>query len=84
MKVQHPTIIHFEGFSFQDFQGYDNITIFIDYMEKGTLSDILEKEQHSLLPLDFDNTKRQMILVGISRGMMILHKNNVIHLELNT
>ena len=82
MKVQHPTIIHFEGFSFQDFQGYDNITIFIDYMEKGTLSDILEKEQHSLLPLDFDNTKRQMILVGISRGMMILHKNNVIHRDL--
>lgn len=79
MKIQHPTIVHFEGFSLQDMQGNDRIMLFIDFMERGTLADIMEKEHRGLLPHEFDNTKRQIILIGIARGMMILHKNNVIN-----
>ena len=82
MKVQHPTIIQFEGISYNDFQGNDNLTIFMDYMENGALSDLIEKESRSLLPSDFDDTKRQIILAGIARGMMLLHKKNVIHRDL--
>lgn len=82
LKIQHPTIVHFEGFTFNDILGNETITLFIDYMEQGTLYDLLEKERQGLLPHEFDNTKRQIILIGISRGMMILHKNNVIHRDL--
>lgn len=34
------------------------------------------------LPRDFDNTKRQKILIGICHGMAHLHKNNIIHRDL--
>lgn len=36
----------------------------------------------SLCPSDYNNTKRQIILIGIARGMMILHSRHVIHRDL--
>lgn len=82
INVQHNTIIKLHGISFKDFYGQDKLTIFMDYMENGSLSDILSKERRSLAPLDFDNTRKQIILVGIAKGMMLLHKNHVIHRDL--
>lgn len=84
MRVQHPTIIPFRGFSFNDFNGNNNITILMDYMEEGSLSSLLDKESKGLCSTDYNNTKRQIILTGIARGMMILHSKNVIHRDLST
>lgn len=78
VRAQHPTIIRIQGFSYTDFQGQDNLTILMEFVQKGPLSDFIEKVDQSL----FDNTKRQIILVGIARGMMILHKRHILHRDL--
>lgn len=82
IQVQHPTIIQFRGFSFTDFENKNNITIFMDYMREGSLADLISKEKRGLCPLIYDNTKRQIILIGIARGMMILHSRNIIHRDI--
>ena len=82
IQIQHPTIVRFRGFSYRDFDNKKNITILMDYMKDGSLADLIEKEMRSLCPSDYNNTKRQIILIGIARGMMILHSRHVIHRDL--
>lgn len=84
MRVQHQTIIPLRGFSFTDFNGNDNITILMDYMKEGSVSSLIDKEQKGQCSFDYDNTKRQIILAGIARGMMILHDLNIIHRDLSS
>lgn len=82
IRIQHPTIIKFRGYSNVDFNGNKQTTFLMDYLKRGSLSDLLKNESHSLCDADYDNTKRQIILIGVARGMMILHKYNVIHRDL--
>ncbi|KAK8838437.1 hypothetical protein M9Y10_033064 [Tritrichomonas musculus] len=81
-QIQHSTVIQFKGFSYIDFDGRQNITILMDYMKEGSLANLLDLETKCLCPRNYDNTKRQIILVGIARGMMLLHKRYVIHRDL--
>ena len=82
IRYQPPTIIQFQGYSLNEFNNQDNVTIFMDLAEKGSLAEILQKTKSGLLDDIFDNTQRQIILVGIARGMMHLHNNKVIHRDL--
>lgn len=75
----HPTIVQYHGISFKDFEGNDNLTIYTEYIENVPLSKIINSNKIT----NFDNTKKQKILIGISRGMMILHAHNIIHGNLN-
>ena len=70
------------GYSLIDFNNQRNVTIFMDLAQKGSLATLLKKSQKGLLEDIFDNTKKQIILVGIARGMMILHNQKVIHSDL--
>ena len=82
IRCQHPTIIKFIGYSFIDFNNQKNVTIFMDLAKKGSLADLLAKSQNGLLDEIVDNTAKQIILVGIARGMMILHQHHIIHRDL--
>lgn len=84
MRIQHPTIIPLRGFSFTDFRNDKNITILMDYVPMGSLLSLIEMEQKGLCPIQYDNTKRQILLAGIARGLMILHSRNVIHRDLSS
>ncbi|KAK8846002.1 hypothetical protein M9Y10_020947 [Tritrichomonas musculus] len=80
--IQHPTIIQFRGFSYTGLRGFQNITILMDYKRNGSLSNLLELERKGLCPDIFDDTKKQIILIGIARGMIILHSYHIIHRDL--
>lgn len=80
--AHHPTIIQFKGFSYTDFNKEENITILMEYMEKGSLQKYIELESKCLKPNEYNNTQKQIILIGIARGMMLLHKYNIIHRDL--
>ena len=82
IRVKHPTIISFRGYSTRDFTGNQNITILMDYMKGGSLSDLIKLENRGLAPSNYDNTKRQIILIGISRAMMLLHQFHIIHRDI--
>lgn len=80
-KVNHPTIIKFIGYSKKDFKGNDNITLLLE-LQKQSLFKVLENCRLGLAEIRFTNTERQIILVGIARGMKYLHAHNVIHRDL--
>ena len=82
IRCQHPTIIKFLGYSYIDFNNQKNVTIFMDLAKKGSLAELLNKSQNGLLDDVIDNTTKQIILVGIARGMMILHQHHIIHRDL--
>ncbi|KAK8883959.1 hypothetical protein M9Y10_043061 [Tritrichomonas musculus] len=79
IRCQHPTIVRFIGFSIKDFHNENNITILMEYAAKGSLSIFLQKVQNGLLDETYNNTNRQIILIGIARGMMYLHQHQIIH-----
>ncbi|KAK8838288.1 hypothetical protein M9Y10_035711 [Tritrichomonas musculus] len=83
MQIDNPTIIQLKGVSYQDLQGDENITIITDYIENGLiLSDLIMHQIESDCPLEYTNTKRQIILAGIAYGMMILHNHDIGHQDL--
>ena len=82
IRIQHPTIIRIQGFSYEDFERRNNLTILMQFISKTSLSDLIYNSSSSQFQSAYDNTKRQIILVGITRGMMILHKNQIIHRDL--
>lgn len=43
IRIQHPTIVPFLGFSYVDFNNKTNSTILMDFMENGDLSSYIEK-----------------------------------------
>ena len=82
VRCKHPAIIRFIGYSPKDFHGNNNVTIFMELSKKGSLADLLQKVTRGLLEDSYDNTNRQIILVGIARGMMYLHQHQIIHRDL--
>lgn len=82
MRHKHETIVKFYGYSLTDFEGKSNVILFLEYMKKGSLAQLLLNDEKGLLAFPFDNTNRQKILVGIARGMMYLHDHNIIHRDL--
>lgn len=82
INVNHPTIIKFYGFSFKDTNDDNNISIIMEFAEKGSLATNLDKIQRSSMPEDYTNTSRQIILIGVSRALKYLHDRNIIHRDL--
>lgn len=76
IKIRNQTILDFKGLSLIDYEGGTNLTIFTTFAEFGSLRNFCLKARNQV---KFDNTARQIILAGISYGMMILHQNNMIH-----
>ena len=79
MSVNHPTIIKFYGYSLKDFQDEFNITILMQFAKNGSLDFVLKNIQNSTGPKYYDNTIRQIILIGVSRAMKYLHDRKIIH-----
>ena len=84
MYCQNPTIISFLGYSKIDLYSENNITIIMKLAENGPLSKVLKKIQSLNCPNDYNDTSRQIILVGIARGMKYLHDRNIIHKDLKS
>lgn len=80
--VNHPTITKCFGYLMKNFRNEEQLSILIEYEEKGSLDKILEQIKNGETPNNFDNTSRQIILVGIARGMKYLHDRNIVHRDL--
>ena len=74
-QIQHPTLIKYIGYSPYDLAGGKTLTLITEYAEHGALTNLIKGNT-------LNNTQRQIILVGISRAMMLLHQNNYIHFDI--
>lgn len=82
IRCQHPSIVKFFGYSIKDLYSGNNATIFMKYEENGSLADLLNKIRSNQANDIYNNTIGQNILIGISRGMMYLHQQQVVHRDL--
>lgn len=81
-ECHHPTLIEFRGFSKVDFYGHEKYTLLLDYCPNNSLKTMLHKVHRSTSTIKFTNTNRQIILIGIARGMLYLHNHRIIHRDL--
>lgn len=78
----NPTIIKLVGFSLKDFDDNYNVTVIMEYITNGSLLKLLDNVRKKKIPEHYNNTIRQIILIGIARGMKYLHDRNIIHRDL--
>ena len=82
-KIDNPTLIKYYGYSLTNFDGEQScLTIIMDYVCNGTLLEILKKEKNGESPVEWNETKKLIVIFGIVIGMKYLHKNNIIHGDL--
>ncbi|KAK8898081.1 hypothetical protein M9Y10_000345 [Tritrichomonas musculus] len=84
MTINNPTLIKIYGFSLVDFHNEPNVTIIMELAQNNSLAEMLELVRLSQAPIEYSNTTRQIILIGISRGMKYLHDRNIIHRDLSS
>lgn len=82
MNINHPTLVKLIGYSTVDFHDEQNMTLIMELAVNGSLQDVIEKIQANFGPHDYTNTSRQIILIGIARGMKYLHDRYIIHRDL--
>lgn len=91
IKIEHilrgyPNIVNFVGFNLSSFQECDNSinpTIFLEFVNNGTLDEYLESNNLSKKKTKFlSNTKKQICMLGIAIGAHIIHQNDIVHLDL--
>lgn len=83
LSIKHSTLLNLQGYSFKDFEGGNNFTIFTEIFENISLFDAIVNDK-KLHISRFNNTIKQEILIGVARAMMILHQNHIIHRKLNS
>ena len=80
--IHHPAIIQYFGYSKANIYGENSIAVIMQFAEKGSLYNIIESIKKSQKPSEYNNTKKQIILAGIAKGMKYLHDRNIIHRDL--
>lgn len=84
MRLHHISVLQIKGFNFRSFTNFDLFqpTIITEFIDGRTLKAILGDVKHGTAPIEWNETKQMIVLLGISNAMFYLHKNNVIHLNL--
>lgn len=75
ININNPAIMKCHGFQY--IKETKTLYILMDYMKNESLDDKIKET-----PIDFDNTNRQIILIGIAYGMKSLHNDSRIHRDL--
>ena len=81
-SMNHPSIIHFLGFSPTNFKNEPKPVIISELSTNGPLSNIIECEARGMSIPGWDSTKKLITIFGIASGMSYLHKHNILHRDL--
>ncbi|KAK8837124.1 hypothetical protein M9Y10_037179 [Tritrichomonas musculus] len=83
LSVHCPSIVSIKGFSLSSVNGNSSIgfypIIFLEYLANGTLLNLLYKKENETILTD---TKKYIIILGLTLGMYRLHKKGIIHIYL--
>lgn len=83
-RLHHIGILRFKGFNFRSFGNIGDFhpTIITEYIDNKTLRELFHNVRHGTAPAEWNETKKLIVLLGLSNAMKYIHKNNVIHLNL--
>lgn len=81
---QHHCILPFIGFTNIGRQNQTSLIIATEYMEHGTLREILDEESQHNQPSDWTPTKKSICALGIACGMQFFHECHVVHRDLKS
>ena len=79
--IKHDALLPLLGY-YVPFGGIGKITIVTPLMVNGSLKQLLDKEAKSIAPLEWDNTKRMITIIGVSSGLCRMHQENLIHRDI--
>ena len=70
-KTNYPSILTFIGYNMNNFQLEPFPTIVTEYMPHGSLDKMLESVKLSLAPIEWTDSKRYIVLLGIALGAQV-------------
>ena len=82
MKINHPSVIRFVGFSPINFHEEQKPVIITEFLTNGTLSDMIELEKKGLFNKLWTDTRKLICIYGVAASMSYLHAHNIIHRDL--
>lgn len=82
-RLNHPTLLKLIGFSLPMASNPD-VILATPYMKNGNLRSALDKFYSNQEQYGFTRVKKSCCALGIAVGMMIIHKENMIHRDLKT
>lgn len=81
-SVSGPGILPFRGFSYPNGGAERYPVIYTEYMENGSLGELLRREQSGQHNARWDNTLKMINIYGIAKAMSFLHSHNIVHKDL--
>ena len=82
-KIKYPTILNFVGYSLTNFKSKGKPVIITEYASNYTLKSRLHQIKEYVDFIDWNDTKKLIVIYGIASGMSFLHSHNIIHCNLN-
>ena len=80
-RANHPALLALRGYSLP-MGGETTATIITDYMSQGSLFDMIIAEQNHQAPVKYNETRKNIIIIGIATGMRYLHSRQIVHRDL--
>lgn len=81
-QLNHPSILHFIGYSKFEQDGKSYSAVITDYFSNGTLKDSIAAEISGNPVQGWNDTKKLITIYGIASGMAYMHSKNVLHRNL--
>lgn len=81
LRVKHPALLPLLGFSISP-QREEKLAIITPFMPNGSLRTILSNEKRGDAPLEWDDKKRIITIIGIAAGLYKMHQENLIHRDI--
>ncbi|KAK8883536.1 hypothetical protein M9Y10_042630 [Tritrichomonas musculus] len=81
-KFNSPFIVKYVGYSLNDFYDRPSPTIIMEFVQNGTLKDLLDNARRGCAPKEWNSTRILIIIYSIALGMAAVHSKNVIHRDI--
>lgn len=81
-SLHHEAIVQFYGFNLYNFESQPFPVIISEFLPNGELESMLKKEINGDAPPEWNNTKKQIIIIGCAAAMRHVQQLGILHRDL--